>query len=117
MPAREQRRPPAYSPIIIPEYASSESSASPRDLSPLVSGASPVVTVPASPTTDQSISDATLSPPNYSMQGSDLAGDPEQQDYPVRPMTPRAEHDPDAGHAALYDSSSQTYCRVSIRTR
>jgi len=31
-----------------------------------------MVTVPATPTTDQNISDAALSPPDYSMQGPDL---------------------------------------------
>ena len=64
--------PPVSSRIIIHEYASSESSASPRDLSLLVSRMGPIVTVPATPTTDQNISDAALSPPDYSMQGPDL---------------------------------------------
>ena len=50
MPVREKRRFLASSPIIIPGYASSESSASPRDLSPMVSGTDPIVTIPASPT-------------------------------------------------------------------
>ena len=50
------------------------------------------------PTTDQSISDAAISTP----EGSELAGDLEQLDYPVRPMTPRAEDDPDAEDTALY---------------
>ena len=75
-------------PIIIREY---ESSASPRDLSPLVSVMVPIVTVPASPTTNQNISDAALPPPDYSMQGPDLACDQEQLDYPARPMTPGEE--------------------------
>ena len=89
MPAREQRRSPASSPIIMHEYASSESSESPRDFSLLVSGPGPIVTVPASPTTDQDILDAALSSPDDSMQG--IAGDTEHLDYPTRPMTPGVE--------------------------
>ena len=64
MPVREQRRPPASFPIIIHKYASSESSASAR------------------------ISDAALSSPDDSMQGPDLACNPEQLEYPARPLTP-----------------------------
>ena len=59
MPVREQRRPPASPSIIIHKYAYSEPSASPR------------------------ISDASLSSPEDSMQGSDLACHPEQLDYPA----------------------------------
>ena len=40
------------------------------------------------PTTDQNISDAALSSPDDAMQGTDLACDPEQLDYPARPLTP-----------------------------
>ena len=54
------------------------------------------------PTTDQSISDAAISTPDHSMQGPELAGDPQQLDYPARPMTPRAEDYPVAEDAALY---------------
>ena len=68
--------PSASSLIIMHEYASSESSASPRDLPPLVSGTDPIVTIPASPTMDQNISDAALSSPADSMYG--VAGDQEQ---------------------------------------
>ena len=78
MHVREQTRTPAFFPIIIHEYASSESSASPR------------------------ISDAALSSPDDSMQGPDLACNPELLKYPARHMTPEAEDDPDAGDAALY---------------
>ena len=67
MPVKEQRRPPAFSPIIIHKYASSKSSASPR------------------------VSEAALSSSDDSMQGSDLAGDLEQLEYPYRPMTPGEE--------------------------
>ena len=82
MPVREQRRPPASSPIIMHENVSSESSASPRDLSLLVSRMCPIVTAPSSPTTDQNKQDAALSSPDDYMKGPDLAGDPEQLDYP-----------------------------------
>ena len=58
MPNREQRRFPASSPVIIPGYASSESSSSQSDLSLLVCGTDPIVTLPASPTMDHNISDA-----------------------------------------------------------
>ena len=51
MPVREQRSPTASSPIIIHEYASSESTTSPR------------------------ISYAALSSPDYPLLGTDLAGD------------------------------------------
>ena len=78
MPVREERRPPASSPIIIHEYASSESSASLR------------------------ISDAALTSPDYLLRGTNLAGDPEQLEDPARHMTPGAEDDPDAGDSALY---------------
>jgi len=88
MPVREQRRPPASS-IIMHEYLSSESSASPRDLSPLVSGTDPIVTIPASPTMDQNISDAPLSSPDDSVYG--VSGNQEQLEYPYRPMTPGEE--------------------------
>ena len=54
MSVREHRRTPAFLPIIIHEYASSESSASLR------------------------ISDAVLYSPYYPLQGTDLAGDLEQ---------------------------------------
>ena len=60
------RRTPASFPIIILECEPIDSSASPRDLSPLVSGTAPIVTVPASPTTDQDVSDEAL----YSRAGS-----------------------------------------------
>ena len=63
MPTRELRRKPASFPITIPADASS---ASPRDLSPLVSGSTLIVTVPFSPTTDQDVSDEAL----YSQDGS-----------------------------------------------
>ena len=78
MLVQEQRRPPASSPIIIHEYASLESSASPR------------------------VSDAVLSSSDYPLQGTNLTGDLEQLEDPARPMTPGAEDDPDAGDAALY---------------
>ena len=83
MPVREQRRPPASSPIIVHE--SSESSVSLRDLSLLVSGSDPKVTVPARPTTILNISDAALSSPDDSMYR--FAGDKEQLECPSRPMT------------------------------
>ena len=79
MPVREQRRTPASFPIIMHEYASSDSSASPRDLS----SGSLIVTIPASPTTDLDISEAALHSPEYNMQGPNLACDPEQLDYPA----------------------------------
>ena len=78
-------------PIIKSEYASSESSASLRVSSPLISIAGPIVTLLASPTINQNISDAALLFADYSMQGSDLPGDPEQLDYPARPLTPGEE--------------------------
>ena len=77
MPFREQRRSPASSLIIIHEYVSSESSASPR------------------------ISDAALSSSDYPLRETDLTGDLEQLKDPDRPMSPGAEDDPDAGDAAL----------------
>ena len=89
MPAREQRRPPASSPIFMHENTSSESSASLSALSPLVSGTDPIVTIPASPTTDLNISDVDLSSPDDSKQG--VAGNSEQLDYPSIPMTPGKE--------------------------
>jgi len=52
MPTRGSRRTPASFPIYIPEDASSDSSASPRDLSPLISGTDKIVTVLGSSTTD-----------------------------------------------------------------
>ena len=69
MPVREQGRCSASSLIIIPGYASSESSASLRDLSPLVSGTDLIVTITASPTMDQNMSDAALFSPNDSLFG------------------------------------------------
>ena len=69
MPVREQRKFPASIPNIMNGYASSESSASPRDLSPLVSGTDLIGTMPASPTMVQNISDAALSSPDDSMYG------------------------------------------------
>ena len=63
------------------------------------------------------ISDAALSSPDYPLQEPYLAGDLEKLEDQARPMTPGAEDDPDAGDAALLDSSSQTCCRVSRRTR
>ena len=78
MPIRTQRRPPASSLIIIHEYASSESSASPR------------------------ISDAALFSSDYHLQGTDLAGDLKQLEDSARSTNPGAEDDPDAGDAALY---------------
>ena len=74
----------ASSPIIIYKYARSESSDSLSDLSPLVSGASPILTVPPSPT-----SVSMLSSSDDSMQG--VTGDSEQPDYPVQPVTPGEE--------------------------
>ena len=75
---------PASSSIIIHKYAGSESSDTPSYLSPLVSGAGPLLTVPVSHT-----SVSTLSSPDDSMQG--VTGDSEQPDYPVRPVTPGEE--------------------------
>ncbi len=80
MHVREQRRSPASSPIFV-----HESSVSLRDLSLLVSGSDPIVTVPARPTTIQSISDAALSTPDDSMYR--VVGDQEQLECPSRPMT------------------------------
>ena len=58
MPNRGQERTPASFLIIdILNDASSDSSASPRDLSPLSSGISEIVTVQSSPTTDQDVPD------------------------------------------------------------
>ena len=67
MPTRELRRTLASFSINIPEDASSDSSASPRDLSTIVSGTAPIVTVPASPTTDQDVSDEALYPRHGSL--------------------------------------------------
>ena len=93
MPTRELRRKPASFPITIPEDASSDSSASPRDLSPLVSGSTLIVTVPFSPTTDQDVSDEAL----YSQDGSvDCATrDVEQLGYlgHTSPTTDQPVHD------------------------
>ena len=80
MPVREQGRCSASSLIIIPGYASSESSASLRDLSPLVSGTDLIVTITASPTMDQNMSDAALFSPNDSLFG--VASNQEQLEYP-----------------------------------
>ena len=57
MPNRGQKRTPASFLIDILNDASSDSSASPRDLSPLSSGISEIVTVLSSPTTDQYVPD------------------------------------------------------------
>ena len=62
------------------EYASSDSSASPRDFSLLVSGTAPIVTIPTSPTTDQDISDEALYSPAGSMNRA--TRDLEQLWYP-----------------------------------
>ena len=77
MPVREQRRTPAFFPFIMHEYASSDSSASPRDLS----GTAPIVTITANLTTDLDTSEAALYSPEDSMQGPDLACDPEQLEF------------------------------------
>ena len=61
-------------------YASSDLSASPRDLSPLVSGTAPIGNKPASPITDQDISDDALYSPAGSMNRA--TGDLEQLGYP-----------------------------------
>ena len=87
MPVREQRRTPAFFPIIMHEYASSDSSASPRDLS----GTAPIVIIPANLTTDLDTPEAALYSPEDSLQGPDLACDPEQLEYLYRPMTPDEE--------------------------
>ena len=85
MPTREIKRTPAFFPINIPEDASSDSSASPRDLSPLVSGTAQIVTVLASPTTDQDTSDET---PDSRVGFIDKdSQDMEQLKYQYRPMT------------------------------
>ena len=55
----------------------------------MVSGTDSIVTIPASPTMDQNISDGALSSPDDSMYG--VAGDQEQLEYPYRPMTPGEE--------------------------
>ena len=73
-------------PSIMHEYASSEFSASQRDLTLLVAD---IVTIPASPTMDQNISDAALSSPDASFYK--VAGDQEQLEYPYRPRTPGEE--------------------------
>jgi len=62
MPTQVLRRTPASFPTNIQEYAFSDLSASPRDLSPLVSGMVEIVTAQASLTTDQSGPDETLGP-------------------------------------------------------
>ena len=66
------------------------------------------------PTTDQNISDAALSSPDDSMQGTDLACDPEQLDYPARPMTPGEEimRCPDK---EILCQTRETCCRFSRR--
>ena len=78
MPARLHRRPSASSPNLINEYESSDSSLSPRDTSSAVLGTepimlilssqvyTPIVTVLASPTMDQDVTDNTL----YSRAGT-----------------------------------------------
>ena len=71
-------------PIIIHEYASSESSASPR------------------------ISDAALSSTDYPLHETNLAGDLEQLEDLARPMTSGAEDDPMQETLLFIDSSSQT---------
>ena len=88
MPPREQRRTPAFFPIIMHEYASSDSSASP---SASASGTAAIVTIPANLTTDLDTPEAALYSPEDSMQGTDLACDPEQLEYLYRPMTPDEE--------------------------
>ena len=77
-------RTPASFPIIIHEYASSESSASP------------------------SISDAALSSTDYPLHETNLAGDLEQLEDLARPMTSGAEDDPMQETLLFIDSSSQT---------
>ncbi len=57
MPNRGQKRTPASFLIDILNDASPDSSASPRDLSQLVSGTAEIVTVLASPTTNQDVLD------------------------------------------------------------
>ena len=89
MPTREIKRTPAFFPINIPEDASSDSSASRRDLSPLVSGTAQIVTVLASPTTDQDTSDETPDSPVGSIDKD--SQDMEQLEYQYRPMTPGEE--------------------------
>ena len=79
MPNREQRRFPASSPVIIPGYASSESSSSQSDLSLLVCGTDPIVSIPASPTMDHNMSNAALSSPK------------EQLVYPLKHISPAEE--------------------------
>ena len=66
MPIQVPRRTPASFPTNIQEDAFSDSSASPRDLSPLVSGMVEIVTAQASLTTDQSGPDETLGPGDVS---------------------------------------------------
>ena len=66
MPSQVPRRTPASFPTNIQEDAFSGLSASPRDLSPLVSGMMEIVTALASLTTDQSGPDETFGPPDGS---------------------------------------------------
>ena len=103
MPNREQRRFPASSPVIIPGYASSESSSSQSDLSLLVCGTDPIVSIPASPTMDH-MSNAALYSPK------------EQLVYPLKHISPAEEaaamqeiqtpEDPEFGDAA--------HCRAAL---
>ena len=89
MPTREIKRTPAFFPINIPEDASSNSSASPMYLSPLVSGTAQIVTVLANPTTDQDASDEA---PDSRVGSIDRdSQDMEQLEYQYRPMTPGEE--------------------------
>ena len=60
MPSRELRRTLASFPITKPQDSSTDSSALPRNLPPLVSGTTTVVNVQASPTGDQDVSDGAL---------------------------------------------------------
>ena len=93
MPVREQRRPPASFLIIIHEYVSSESSASPRISDASLSSpedsmqGSNLACHPEQLDYPASILDSALFSTDYSMQGSDLACNPEQLNYPTRPMT------------------------------
>ena len=65
------------------------SSASPGNY--LVSDTDPIVTIPASITTNQDISDAAPFYTGDFMQGPDLAYDPELFEYQTRTITPRVE--------------------------
>ena len=84
MPVREPRRPPAFSPIIIHEYASSETSASPRVSGDSMQGPD-LACDPDQLDYPARISDAALSSPDDSMQGPVLVCDLEQLEDPARP--------------------------------